>query len=44
MDLAEADKNISAHIETINEKLPRTKLNISEEVLAKMEKLRRGEN
>lgn len=43
LNLAEADKNISAHIETINEKLPRTKLDISDEVLAKMEKLRRGE-
>jgi len=42
LNLAEADKNISAHIETINEKLPRTKLDISDEVLAKMEKLRRG--
>ena len=43
LNLEDADKNISAHIEAINEKLPRTKLDISDEVLAKMEKLRRGE-
>lgn len=43
MNLSEADKNISTRIKAINEKLPRTKLDISEEILAKMEKLRRGE-
>lgn len=42
-DLNEAEKNISAHIETINNKLPRSKLDISEEVLAELEKLRRGQ-
>lgn len=43
LNLGEADKNISQRIKTINEKLPRTKLDISEEILAKMEKMRRGE-
>lgn len=42
-NLNEANKNISAHIETINNKLPRTKLNISDEVLAELEKMRRGQ-
>ena len=44
LNLGEADKNISQRIKTINEKLPRTKLDISEEILAKMEKMRRGDD
>ncbi|QQD84694.1 NYN domain-containing protein [Jeotgalicoccus sp. ATCC 8456] len=44
LNLSEADKNISKRIKAINEKLPRTKLDISDEILAEMEKLRRGEN
>src|SRR5699024_10574332 len=40
-DLEHAEKNISAKISTINQKVAKTKLNISEDVLVELEKLRR---
>lgn len=39
--LEDAEKNISAEISAINQKVPKTKLNISEDVLVELEKLRR---
>ena len=41
-DLKHAEKNISVEIEAINQKVPKTKLNISDDILAELEKLRRG--
>ncbi len=38
----EAEKNISRKIDTINEKMPRQKLDIRDDVQAKLEKWRRG--
>ncbi|MCC4722810.1 NYN domain-containing protein [Salinicoccus sp. RF5] len=42
VSLAEAEKNISRKIDTINEKMPRQKLDIRDDVQAKLEKWRRG--
>lgn len=42
VNLTEAEKNISRKIDSINEKTPRQKLNIGEDVQAKLEKWRRG--
>lgn len=42
VNLMEAEENISRKIDTINEKMPRQKLNIGDDVQAKLEKWRRG--
>lgn len=42
LNLAEAEKNISEKIDAINEKMPRQKLDIRQDVQAKLEKWRRG--
>ncbi|WP_411842947.1 NYN domain-containing protein [Salinicoccus sp. HZC-1] len=42
MVLSEAEKNISKRVDAINEKMPRQKIDIGEDVHAKLEKWRRG--
>lgn len=42
IELNYAEKNISQEINDNNRRIPRTKLNINEETLLKLEKLRRG--
>ena len=42
IELDYAEKNISQEISNNNRQIPKTKLNISEETLLKLEKLRRG--